>query len=142
MSIARTRVPLMDLQSVACFLNASSEYQILKMIDDGELLWTFDIRGTGGKAVLRVLTWSVHCFQNRIEQDSDFNAVADMIFPAHFLFFPLRDAARRLCCCRNHVNRLVMAGDLRATGPKVGLKGELKIERGSLVQFLKKRRMA
>ncbi len=108
--------PLMPLSAVMWRLDCH-ECQVLALIEEGELLWAFDVKAPKAlRPSVRVLTQSLADFlagkaPPLIDEEMEWERVAKSIFPPKPIIAG-RELARLLNCGRQHVLDLVHAGQL------------------------------
>jgi hypothetical protein len=140
--------PLMPLSAVMWRLDRH-EADIIAMIEEGDLLWAFDIRAPKAvKPEPRILTQSVVDFLagNRPplqDEETEWQRVASLIFPAKPVLVRCELAAL-LNCGRSHAMDLVRGCHFRlAPGHTIrpGPGGSPHIIADSVKDWLRKRRM-
>ncbi|NOS68660.1 MAG: hypothetical protein HOP33_01850 [Verrucomicrobia bacterium] len=150
------KLPLVNLGTAVAAL-AVPEEKVFAAIEEGRIAFAFDFSSCGCKRVaVRILAQSLADFQNRkpVSTASDaeqFNQAVRLIFPAVTTkpggIQTVRAVTiyRRLCINHDHAARLVRDGEMRlAKGAKFrrGPTGSPEVEFSSVVEFLKRRRIA
>ena len=140
--------PLMPLSAVMWRLDRS-ENEVLALIEEGSLLWAFDIREPKAvRTAPRVLSQSVkeflsgHC-SSADDEVTEWQNVAKMIFPNQPTIVTC-ELARLLNCGRQHAMNLLYARQFKvAPGSHIrrGPGGSPWIEIASVKEWLRKRRM-
>lgn len=142
---------LMCVQSAMWALDLNED-EVLRLIDDGQLLWAFDISSPGARCRdIRILSDSVAAImQGRpvaaLNETSIQEAwVVSRIFPAAE-FVKVKEVARILSCSSTHVFHLVHSGAVQAeptswASRRSGPKGSPVIYTQSLQRWLLKRRV-
>ena len=141
--------PLMPLSAVEWRLDRH-EYEVITMIEEGELLWAFDVRAPkASHAELRVLTQSVQdylagrCSLADKDEDADWQRVARLIFPDQPSIVT-GELTRSLSCGRQHAINLVYGRQFRlvpGSAIRPGPGGSPRLETASVAGWLRKRRV-
>lgn len=142
--------PLLSVWTVLSITNLKSEDDVLVAIEDGWLLWAFNIAGKTAKSrLLRILAASVQNFVEgkqppAMSEADEWQQVEKLIFPKPSPSIPVKEIALAWNCSTNHVINLcdqrllrLAKGTPRHSGPG----GSPKIEYQSAVDFLKARRV-
>ncbi|MEO5804101.1 MAG: hypothetical protein ABIR24_11290 [Verrucomicrobiota bacterium] len=136
--------PLLSVTTVRAMICAPSD-KIQTMIEDGSLLWAFDIRHPNAvRPYIRVLTQSVvdYLAQKPLaRRDSNWCSVLPTILPVHRDSLPATVVAHLLNCDADHVNLLVKARSFTQATARKSPNQSQKIKRESIAAFLKQRRM-
>ena len=140
--------PLMGMSSVMWRLDLDED-RVLVLIDEGALLWAFDIASPGMKSrTVRVLTESVEDLvhsRKRLyaEDESEWQRVASLIFPDKPSIVTY-ELARSLNCGGQWVLDMVHAREFKLVHgniPRCGPNGSAQIVTASAKAWLRKRRM-
>jgi hypothetical protein len=141
--------PLMPLSAVMTCLDLDED-DCLVLIDEGALIWAFDIRGPGSqKRQVRVLTESVEDLvqrrkRNWEDDESEWQRVAALIFPDKPAIVTC-ELARALNCGRAFTMDLIHARQFQFApgGARIrqGPNGSPQITTASAKRWLLKRRM-
>lgn len=140
--------PLMPIEAVQWRLD-KDESQVRAMIDEGELLWAFNIaRPTVEAPTVRVLAQSVEDYLAGVappaeDEETEWQRVAGMIFPDRPVITGI-ELRRMLCCGREHARKLVRARQFRLVkGSRIrrGPGGYAQLEAASVRDWLRKRRV-
>ena len=137
--------PLMAISAVSWKLDAPED-QVMRLLEDGRLLWAFNIsvHGSDGcRLVVRVLTQSVLHFQiHGQDQDRSWEAVKELIFNRAPATLNTCEMSRILGCSRLHTFNLIHAGLLKVTRPaRRGRTGSPAIDKEAAAAWLKSRRL-
>ena len=125
------------------------EDDVLVLIDEGALLWAFDIAGhRAERRTVRVLTESVEdlVFRRKrpyTDDESEWQHVAGLVFPDKPTIVTC-ELARSLNCGRSYTMNLVHAGEFKLVPgniPRPGPNGSAQIVTASAKAWLRKRRM-
>jgi hypothetical protein len=139
--------PLMPISAVTWRLDRH-ENEVLAMIEEGELLFAFDVRSPKAlKSSPRVLAQSVEDYlagnRPREDEQTEWQRVASLIFPDKPVLVKY-ELARLLNCGRQHATDLVYARQFRLVpGSRIrpGPGGSAQIETASVQEWLLRRRM-
>lgn len=137
------KAPVLDARTAMLALECS-EWELMGMIEDGTLLFVWDIRAVGlRRKLIRVAATSVAAVHAKTKETDDIEEVIHTIFPRPFQYFPLQSVARKLHCSTQLIESLVAGrqGPVSLPG-RVDSNHPMKITRESLVKFLKARRVA
>ena len=147
--------PLVNLWTAVAALDRSS-YEVLALIEEGKLrfAWNIALRDVGSRDI-RILTQSIVEFQNcqpapRLSDAEDFQRAVKFIFPAVSYscgVATVRAATiyKKFSVGHSHVLKLVDQGSLRrleGTACRPGPNGSPQIEFSSVLDLLKRRRIA
>ena len=141
--------PLMPLSAVMWRLDRH-EHEVMTMIQEGHLLWVFDVRAPKASRVdLRVLNQSVQdylagrCPFIEKDEDADWQRVARLIFPDKPSIVT-GELTRSLNCGRQHAINLVYGRQFRlvpGSAIRPGPGGSPRVETASVATWLRKRRV-
>jgi hypothetical protein len=141
--------PLMPISAVMWRLDVQED-QVLELIEEGRLAYAFNIALDRSRArALRILTESVSDYlKGRVRPADDtpeeFERVARQILPGNPVILGT-DLCRALNCGSTHVMNLTARGAFQTVpGTKwgTGPGGSPRLERGSVLTWLKERRVA
>lgn len=140
--------PLMPLSAVMWRLDRDED-AILRLIEDGELSWAFNVARPSAREHRspRVLTESVTDYLNGrtrsfISAEAEWQWVISMILPAGRTAITC-DLARALCCGREHIMNLLREGAIKAEFPEVrrGMNSSPRFYTQSVADWLRGRRL-
>ncbi len=142
--------PLVSVWTVLSVTDLKTEDEVLAAIEDGRLLWAFNIAGREAKSrLIRVLAASVSNFVegNPPPQKSEAEEWADVvrtIYPTSAPSIPTKEIAQAWNISGTHILNLcdqkllrLAKGTPRHSGPG----GSPLVQYGSAVEFLKSRRV-
>ena len=142
--------PLLSVWTVLSVTNLKSEDEVLVAIEDGQLLWAFNIASREAKSrLVRVLAASVQNFVEgkqppEMSEVEEWKQVERMIFPTPAPSIPAKEIALAWNCSTTHVINLcdqrllrLAKGSPRHAGPG----GSPLVDYRSVVEFLKTRRI-
>jgi hypothetical protein len=143
--------PLVSVWTVLSVTDFKTEDEVLAAIEDGRLIWAFNVAGKKARrAQVRVLASSVsHLVEGsrppKMSEVDEWRQVERTIFPTPGLrSMPSKDVAFALNVSGTHVLNLCDQGLLRlakGTDRHSGRHGSPQIEYPSVVEFLKSRRV-
>ena len=139
------RRPLLDLWTV-CTLLDLKDREVLSLIENGDLPWVWDIRGSGAetKRCLRILAKDVAALQKgqKPKGDEDDQVIIRSFIPVAVATLKASDLARIFNCSNDHITgRLLRDGSLVRWPSAVREKQSPEVSRDSIVRFLIKRRV-
>ena len=142
--------PLVSISTAMALIDVDREQQITALIEEGMLRWAFDVaNGKGLKREVRILGESINEYLAGQKAPScsaaeDFARVLDTIFPNLPASLPTRAIARAWSVSGDHVLNLCRSRLLRTVNCSTwhrGPTGAAHIEIGSVIAFLKERRL-
>ena len=118
--------------------------QVLQIMESGQIDFAWNIASPGARRRdLRIWRESLLALVNRsASEPRSVEDVINSILPARDPRTP--ELQRWFCASQSHVQRLVEAGELRPCAPPVATRGPnafTRIERASVAEFLRKRRL-
>lgn len=140
--------PLMSMSAAMWRLDLNED-GVMVLIEEGALLWAFNIAGPGAeRSAVRILTESIEdlVFSRKrpyLEDEAEWQRVAKLIFPAKPTIVTC-ELARSLNCGRQCAMNLVHARQFRTvagTRIRPGPGGAAQIVTASAKQWLRKRRI-
>ena len=138
----RSSRPMLPMGFVKLLLDCTED-KVLAMVECGELAWAWDIRHPkANRREVRVWYLSVICRSEGIAQPSATeDEVVFSLFPHDERELRAPEVQRMFCASQCHVQHLIDSGALRGTKGKPGCAGAALVNRGSVLDFLKKRQI-
>ncbi len=135
--------PLLSVSVVQSVLYCDSK-QIMDLVDDGSLLFAFDIKTrAANKISLRILTQSLvdYVQEKKPDRHRDEEKIYQSILPAGKISIPGVVLARTLNCDADHIGRLIRDGSFKEFTRRDRRTQTAHIGRDSVLRFLKQRRL-
>ncbi|MGD0261482.1 MAG: helix-turn-helix domain-containing protein [Verrucomicrobiota bacterium] len=139
--LVRRSKPLLSLSGVLSLLGNRSQFQVLREIDSGGILWAFDCRAAGPKRLLRVLPAALADFMQGRDCKLQWPDVVALLVPPEPRLC-VAWLAHILNVTPEHIYNLVRAKALSfcARGRR-GRGGSALVPRNDFVRFLRQRRV-
>lgn len=144
--------PLVKVDMVAAFLRRTEDNIVQTLIPNGLLAWAFDIarKPNSSRREIRILSESVDAYKSGILPQEgwrishaggvkDWQRVITLILPSRQSIRSF-ELAHWFFCDKSHISHLLKDGTLKTSRAAVGCKSAV-IERASIVEFLKARRI-
>jgi hypothetical protein len=134
------------LDFAATVLNVTSD-QVRGLIDDGRLLFAWDLSVKQTRPLIRIWAQSILDYVSQTAPPKHLPSLADVldqIFPNHGAKILANEISRRAGCDPEHVTNLWRAGLLRkasGSGCRSGRNGSPLIDFASLTEFFQERQL-
>ena len=138
--------PVVSLDFAATVLNITSD-QARRLIDDGSLLFAWDLSRKQNRPLVRIWAQSLAHYADQKPAPQalpDMQTITGLMFPNHGSKIIAHEVSRRWGCDPEHVTNLLQDGLLRkanGTAWRSGRGGSPAVDFASLVEFLEERQI-